>query len=177
MMRWTPRKADTLAALAAEILHNYRRGRVVVGVDGLVGSGMLPFADALAAAIAEAGHEVHRASRGTLDDASFRSAVIDPFRAGGDSGTAAAPASDAPAVLVVDGTMLQRPALRGAFAFTVWLDVQRAVAAERRPERATAEEVDAEARYLAEVAPRGRASAIIDTTDIDAPRRVFADSC
>ena len=35
MTRWTPQKKDVLEALAADILHNYGRGRVIVAIDGV----------------------------------------------------------------------------------------------------------------------------------------------
>jgi len=217
MTRWAPQKADTLAALATEILHNYGRGRVVVGIDGVDGAGKTHFADALAMALAETGHEVHRASidgfhqsravrhaRGkdspegfsldSYNDASFRSALVEPFRAGAPFRTAVfdhradAPVHPEPltagedAVLLVDGIFLHRPELRGLFVYTIWLDVPRAVAEQRLRDRDGESGVGERSsagqdRYIADVTPSARATAIIDNTDFDAPRRVFADSC
>jgi uridine kinase len=62
---------------------------------------------------------------------------------------------DAPDVmLVVDGPSLLRPELRGRWNFSVWLD-----GGER------------------DSASRSAASAIVDNSDAEHPRRVFADSC
>src|ERR1700712_4484798 len=102
----TPR-SEFLDALATEILHNYAKGRVVVAVDGIVGSRAL--ADDLAVALREAGHAVFRAS---LDDfqrprsqriqqgahskeayyldwfdySAFLRVLVQPFRLGGSTG-------------------------------------------------------------------------------------------
>ena len=62
MTKWAPAKIDTLDALAAEILQNNGRGRVIVAVDGVDGAGKTYFADALAEALRRAGHTVFRAS-------------------------------------------------------------------------------------------------------------------
>lgn len=109
MARWTPQKKDVLDALAGEILHNYGKGRTIVAVDGIDGSGRKPFADDLAAAISRAGHSVFRASMGafhkpradryargvdsgegyyhdSFNYSVFRRVLIDPFRMGGSTG-------------------------------------------------------------------------------------------
>jgi uridine kinase len=65
MTRWAPLKADVLDALATEILQQYSRGRVIIAVDGLDGSGKTHFARGLAEAIAQRGHAVFTAS---IDD-------------------------------------------------------------------------------------------------------------
>ena len=41
----SPTRRDVITSLADEILHNYGRGRVIVGIDGLEGSGTTAFAD------------------------------------------------------------------------------------------------------------------------------------
>ncbi len=122
----------------------------------------------------------------------FRRVLIEPFRLGGSTGfvTSAFDAArdvatemewqTAPqdATLIVDGPFLGRPELRGLWNFSVWLDTyaNRALAidgaAPRSPRYAGGERL-----YLAEANPRARASAIVDNTDPELPRRVFADSC
>jgi uridine kinase len=86
------------------------------------------------------------------------------------------------ALLIVDGIFLNRPELRGIWNFSIWLEVDPEVAAERMLER-DGSPVNPErysggqAIYLAESGPREAATAIIDNNDFDHPRRIFADSC
>ena len=84
--------------------------------------------------------------------------------------------------LVVDGIFLNRPALRGLWNYSIWLEGEPAVIAARLEERdgptALSERYSGgQALYLKDADPRAAASAIIDNTDVDHPRRVFADSC
>jgi len=106
MTRWTPQKKDVLDALAADILHNYARGRVIVAIDGVDGAGKTFFAEALVEALEKAGHAAVHASidgfhrprveryaqgkdspRGFYEDsydyATFRRILVDPFRQAG----------------------------------------------------------------------------------------------
>ena len=53
MARWHPEKKDVLDALAAEILHNYGKGRAIVAIDGMDGAGKTHFADDLAIALTD----------------------------------------------------------------------------------------------------------------------------
>lgn len=103
--RWAPEKADVLAALADEVLHNYGHGRSIVAVDGADGAGKTHFADDLAAMLEKKGHAVFRASidgfhrpraerhlagkdspegfyRDSFDYSTFRRVLIEPFRLG-----------------------------------------------------------------------------------------------
>jgi len=179
-----------MAATAEEILGNYPRGRILIGVDGLPGSGRAAFADDLAAEFARRGHEVARVSldgfadadaadayRDGAVEAGFRRAVLDPFRRGSAFATDAAGAEPRAGgedvVLVADGGFLNRSSLRGVWHYTIWLDADEAVRAERRPGADTA----AAAAYLRDANPRGAAVAIIDNTDAEHPRRQFADAC
>src|SRR5690349_4732606 len=91
--------------LRDEVRLNYRAGRVIVAVDGYDGAGKTMFADGLAAAFAEDGSAVFRASiddfhrpraeryargrtspegfyRDSYDYATFRRVLVDPFRDG-----------------------------------------------------------------------------------------------
>lgn len=188
---------------AEEILHNYGRGRVVVAVDG--GVGAAEFASDLVAAIERAGHSGVAASiddfvtpRSTraggphagqayfaerYDYATFRRVLIDPFRQGGGAAYVTAAfdeqadraiepvwrTSAADAVLVVSGPFLARAELRGVFNYTIFLETP---AVARDANRQDALEI-----YTGVAEPRFAATAIVDTTNPDLPRRVFADSC
>lgn len=94
-----------LAALAADILHNYGTGRVIIAVDGVDGAGKTHFADALAAELGRGSRSVFRASiddfhrsraeryargadspegfyRDSYDYSTFRRVLVEPFRIG-----------------------------------------------------------------------------------------------
>jgi hypothetical protein len=188
---------------AREILHNYGRGRAVVAVDGGVGAG--EFAISLLAAIERAGHSgvsasiddfvTPRATRAGAQDASrayfderydyatFRRVLIDPFRQDGGAAYVTAAfdeqadravepvwrTSPADAVLVVFGPFLGRAELRGVFNYTIFLETS---AVPTDPHRQDALEI-----YAGVAEPRFTATAIVDTTNPDVPRRVFSDSC
>ena len=105
MASWTPLKTDVVAALAADILHNYGKGRAIVAVDGLDGAGKSHFADALASELGRGSRAVFRASiddfhrprveryargpdspegfyRDSFNYTTFRRVLIEPFRIG-----------------------------------------------------------------------------------------------
>lgn len=133
--------------------------------------------------------------RDSFDYALLRRVLIDPFRMGGSAGFVSAAfdvARDAPietefttgpqdATLILDGIFLGRSELRELWNYSVWLDVPRDVAEARASRR---DGIAPKSRYelghelyLAEARPRENASAIIDNTDYEHPRRIFADSC
>src|SRR5665213_615742 len=126
----------------------------------------------------------------------FRRVLVEPFRIGRIGSFVLAGFDlkrDAPiepkwttgpddAILIVDGIFLNRPELRGLWNYSIWVDVDADVAAERMRARdgdadATPRYVEGQALYLAEAKPREAANAIINNNDYDHPRRVFADSC
>ena len=175
-----------MEALAAEIAHNYGRGRVVVAVDG---AGSSAFADDLALALELPDRPAFRASaddfrrptgeRGPDDEALgldlslFRRVLIEPFRMAGSAGFVL-DAYDAErdvatesrwttagqdAILIVDGRSLHRPELAGLWNYSLWLDGGEG-------------DEGAEDR-----AARSAAMAIVDLRDPEHPRRVYADSC
>jgi len=200
MARWAPQRRDTIRALADELLQNYSHGRILVGIDGADGSGKTVFADDLATELRSRGHEAFRASmddfqrpralryaqgrhsadgfyEDSFDYSAFRRVLLGPFRLAGSTGfqlrffdlkrdvpfDADWTTGPADAFLIVDGLFLLRPELAGIWNFSVWLDA---------PTDGLGQE-----RYQREVSPRTAASAIIDNTDHDHPRRIFADSC
>jgi uridine kinase len=121
-----------------------------------------------------------------FDYSVFRRVLIDPFRASGSTSFVLAAYDekrDAPlqpkwmsagkdAILIVEGVFLNRSELAGLWNYSVWLEVPA-------PENDGGEsaETGADELYLAEAKPRSAAVAIIDNSDAEHPRRVFADSC
>jgi uridine kinase len=86
------------------------------------------------------------------------------------------------AILVVDGIFLNRPELRGIWNYSIWLDVDRELAQERMLERDGRSPNPERYRggqklYLEEARPREAATAIVDNSDFDHPRRIFEDAC
>jgi uridine kinase len=114
--------------------------------------------------------------RDTFDYELFRRVLVQPFKLGGSTGfvTAAFDAErDAQiemdwktgpqdATLIVDGAFLNRAELRGLWNFSIWLEVADATE---------------QALYATEAKPREHATAIMDISDPEHPRRLFADSC
>ena len=222
MARWAPARRDVIAATVDEILGNYRRGRIAIGVDGRAGSGASDFADDLADEFERRGYQAARASlddflrpaeeryrrgrfspEGFYRDAYaydvFRRVLIEPFRLGGSAAFVTAAYDRVREVqlepkwrtgpddvfLLVDGGFLDRPELRGVWNYTIWLDADDAARAERlRVEEGIEPGSELAARYAGaddlyerDARPRETATAIIDATDPDHPRRVFADAC
>ena len=134
--------------------------------------------------------------RDSFDYSTFRRVLLDPFRMGGSTAFVTAAfdhVRDLPvqskwrtgpkdAILVLDGIFLNRPELAGLWNYSVWLDVSRDIAEERMLDRDGPTENAGRYRgaqdlYLAEVNPRTTASSMIDNSDFERPRRIFADSC
>ncbi|PZQ91773.1 MAG: uridine kinase [Leifsonia xyli] len=222
MARWAPERREVIAATAEEILGNYRRGRIAIGIDGRTASGKSTFADDLAREFERRGFATARASlddflrpaeqryragrfspEGYYRDAYaydvFRRVLVEPFRLGGSAAFVTAAFDKERDVqlqpkwrtgpedmfLIVDGGFLDRPELRGVWNYTIWLDADDGVRAERlyardgiQPgsEHAGRHE-GAHELYERDAHPRQAAIAIIDNTDPDHPRRVFADAC
>ena len=134
--------------------------------------------------------------RDSFDYSTFRRVLLEPFRMGGSTAFVTAAfdhVRDLPvqskwrtgpkdSMLVVDGIFLNRPELAGLWNYSVWLDVTREIAEKRMLDRdGPTENVEryrgGQDLYLAEANPRTAASSIIDNSDFDHPRRIFADSC
>jgi uridine kinase len=201
--RATP-ASDFADALAAEIRHNYRLGRVIVAVDGVEGTG--PFADDLARAFTRAGAHVVRASlddfqkpraartlRGEnspegyyfdrYDVQTLKRVLIEPFLMAGSAGFQTT-TFDAARDTARESKWLSAPAdsvlvLDGPFLQRPGLRGQFSYTAylEGREFGLAPEVVGADELYQAEAGPRFGASAIIDIADPEHPRRSFADSC
>lgn len=129
----------------------------------------------------------------SYDYDAFRRAVVEPFRRGeplvpavNDVLTDGPVHPDAVAVgvdtvLLVDGIFLQRPQLSDVWDATIWVEVPFSVSVPRGNARFGDEhdpDPDAESNhryvggqrlYLAEADPRGRATWVVDNTDLDSP--------
>ena len=99
------------------------------------------------------------------------------------------------ALLIVDCMFLNRPELRGLWNFSVWLEPDVALPSDSVAAATGAAATDAAATdaaatqgfpvkraealaiYLAEAIPRTEATAIMNASDPNHPRRVFADAC
>lgn len=129
----------------------------------------------------------------SYDYGALRRAVVEPFRRGEPVTPAVNDvAADRPVhpdpvpvgtdtVLLVDGIFLQRPELADVWDATVWVDVPLAVSVPRGNARFPGDhdpdpEAEANRRYvggqrlyLAAADPRGRATWLLDNTDLDRP--------
>ena len=195
MTKWAPLKTDTLDALAAEILHNYGRGRAVVAIDGTAATSA--FAEDLAEALRRAGHQAHTAAMRDFSqprvlryaagsdapDAGydidlFRRVLLDPFRdaAAGSFVLAAFDAArDTP---IEPKWMTAKPdsilLVHGDFLLSPELSgLWNYTIWLETPGEPTAQQ----ASYVKRRKPRTRATAIIDNDNPSHPRRSFADSC
>ncbi len=203
MERWAPRREDVVAEIADEILHNYATGRTLVAVDGREGSGQAEFADGLVHALNTAGTTAARlpmeAFATSAEDAyrdgfgydDFRTTAVQPFRSGEavlpELRDRVAPPGlpdelPADAVLVVDGVFLNRPEISGIWKHSIWLQVPQAQTEERlRDAGLPPEDIEraraAQSRYRAQLDPTEKADTLVDNSDPEHPRRIFADSC
>jgi hypothetical protein len=156
---------------------------VLVAIDSDGGAGAADLADDLLEAFREQGHAAFRASlegfekrpgeaprdsAPVLDESLFRRVLVEPFRLGGSTGwvdrawdsdadravESAWVTGPADAILLVDGTDLSRPGLAGLWHYRVWV---------------TGDDSRLDAR--------ARASAVVDNSDREHPRRRFDDAC
>ncbi|RIJ58553.1 nucleoside/nucleotide kinase family protein [Clavibacter phaseoli] len=181
-------RAEVLSSLADEFLHNYGRGRAFLAVDGGPLADPNAFAHDLADVLRADGRGAYVASAadfapdgGAPAPDALRDALVRPFRKA-DGDFSLRPdgdvVTDAPAdaVLIVAGDALQTPELRGLWNGVVYLLLPDEPLATSGGDAGAAEQ-EAHARYIREVNPRRAASMIVDVTDPELPRRVFADSC
>lgn len=137
----------------------------------------------------------------SFDYSTLRRTLLDPFRMAGSTGfqtvafdvrrnapvVASWHTADADAVLIIAGVFLLRPELRAAWNYTIHLDVPVSLAYERlavtagrdpNPDApANLRYIGGQELYLAEVEPLLSASAVVDNSDPEHPRRVFGESC
>jgi uridine kinase len=126
--------------------------------------------------------------RSAYDYSLFRRVLLDPFRTAGSTGfvlTGFDEQRDQPvtqpkwmsagadAVLVVDGVYLHRPELAPLWNYSVWVTRTQAHPTTELETRGA----EADEFYIQGVDPSMKATAIIDNTDPEHPRRVFEDSC
>ncbi|MFD4420430.1 hypothetical protein ACFWN7_02865 [Agromyces sp. NPDC058484] len=193
----TPR-VSFLRDLADEIAAHYGRGRMIVAIDGPLQSGKTQFADDLAAVLREREHAVFRASMERFhrsraaqdaygddtparyvgygfDESALRRVLVEPFRMGGSTAFVTGvidPARDAwvqpkwitgpsDAILILDGRFVLRKRLAGLWDFTIALDGEPAD--------------PADVLAYAERDPRLVASAVVDDSDPEHPRRRLRD--
>jgi uridine kinase len=134
----------------------------------------------------------------SYDYALLRRVLLDPFRMGGSTGfelRAFDREADRPfvadwttagedAVLLMDGSYLNRPELRGVWNAVVWLDAdpsERERRIEARdglaPGSPTAARYTGAFDLYARTDPRTAATILVENTDPQAPRRAFNDFC
>jgi hypothetical protein len=140
-------RRELLDSIAREFLHNSRHGRRLLAVEGETDALAARFADDLAAVLVDLGQPAVRVSLGDVDEATLRSATVEPFRAGTLLG-----AADADTVLVVDGRRLLNLSVRGIWHFSVWI-------------------------LAGDELPHAAVNVIVDATDETAPKRYFYDLC
>jgi hypothetical protein len=148
MARWAPEETDTMAAIAAEIVAQAGTNRTVVAVDGTAGADLERVAAGLVTGFRAHGVSAMAAAAPTADADALRTGIVAPFRSTGEGD----------GVLVVHGRGLLGPGARGLWRFSLW--VEREV--DRADRRADG---------------KAQASAVLDVTDPDHPRRDWNDAC
>ncbi|GAA2538174.1 hypothetical protein GCM10009860_18600 [Microbacterium mitrae] len=137
-----------------------------------------------------------QAERGVIvDEDAVRRALIDPFRSGAlDSATSGfqlgtwdanrdAPlesrwvTAPADAVLVLSGTGVLAPELRGLANWSIWLETAENALAHRPGRTAERPYTDAEFAYLKNAKPAGVASVMVDNTNPAVPTQIYRDFC
>ncbi|MBV0895272.1 uridine kinase [Microbacterium sp. NC79] len=131
----------------------------------------------------------------TVDEDALRRALIDPFRSGSlDSATSGFQLGtwdadrDAPlesrwvtapsdAVLIVSGTGVLAPELRGMANWSIWLETAEGTLARRAGRSSEQPYTEAEFTYLKNAKPAGAASVMVDNTDAAAPVQIYRDFC
>lgn len=124
----------------------------------------------------------------TFDYEQLRRVLLAPFKLGGSTGFVlrafdnsrdgnydmAWQTGPQDATLVIDGLYLNRPELRGAWNFSIWLDGPAPVWSDPR---LAEQDAGASALYDADANPRAQASVVLNNTDPADPRREWLDSC
>jgi hypothetical protein len=148
MARWAPQETDTMAAIAAELIAQAGTNRTVVGIDGAGGVDLERVAAALVAALGSHDVTAMSAAAPSTDADRLRDEVVGPFRSTGEGA----------GVLVVHGPGLLGAATRSLWRWSLWVE----------PDGDRAE---------ASADGKAQASAVLDVTDPDHPRRNWNDAC
>ena len=151
MARWAPEETDTMAAIAAEAIAQVGTNRTVIGIDGQDGTDLERVAAALVAGFEQHGVSAMAAAAPSADRR--RRCAVRP----GARRSARTGAGDG--VLVVHGHgRPRRPGVRGLWRWSLWVE-QESGRLERRADVKIA------------------ASAVLDVTDPEHPRREWNDAC
>ena len=137
-----------MAAIASEVIAQVGTNRTVVAVDGQDGLDLERVAAALVAGFEQHGVHAMAAAAPSTDADSLRADLVTPFRTTG--------AGDG--VLVVHGPGLLAPGTRSLWRWSLWVE-QESGRLERRADVKLA------------------ASAVLDVTDPEHPRRERTDPC
>jgi hypothetical protein len=137
-----------MAAIAQEVIAQVGTNRTVVGVDGQDGVDLERVAQGLVSGFERHGVSAMAAAAPSADVDDLRSGLVTPFRTTGAG----------EGVLVVHGHGTLAPGARGLWRWSLWVE-QDAGRLERRADVKIA------------------ASAILDVTDPDHPRREWNDAC
>ena len=148
MARWAPEETDTMAAIANEVIAQVGTNRTVIGIDGQDGVDLEHVAAALVVGFEQHGVSAMAAAAPSADVDELRSGVVTPFRTTG--------AGDG--VLVVHGHGVLGVGARGLWRWSMWVEHESG-RLERRADVKIA------------------ASAVLDVTDPDHPRREWNDAC
>jgi hypothetical protein len=148
MARWAPQETDTMAAIAAEAIAQVGTNRTVIGVDGQDGTDLERVAAALVTGFEQHGISAMAAAAPSADQDTLRSDLVTPFRTTG--------AGDG--VLIVHGRGILAPGVRTLWRWSLWVE-QESGRLERRADVKIA------------------ASAVLDVTDPEHPRREWNDAC
>ncbi|WIB66154.1 hypothetical protein DEI93_09085 [Curtobacterium sp. MCBD17_035] len=158
MARWAPQETDTMQAIATEVAHNAGAARTVIAVDGGPGVDLERVAASLVAALEQQGVKAMHAAASSTDADGLRAEVVDPFRTIGTD----------PGILVVTGKRLLSRSVRSLWRWSLWVE---------RDDRSEPRADDPFTTYVRQDDPKGAASAVLDVTDPEHPRRNWADAC
>ncbi|MGN6408453.1 MAG: hypothetical protein ACTHMH_08890 [Curtobacterium sp.] len=148
MARWAPQETDTMAAIAAEVIAQVGTNRTVVGIDGQDGVDLERVAAGLVAGFEQHGVSALAAAAPSTDVDALRADLVAPFRSTGEG----------PGVLVVHGHGVLAHGARTLWRWSLWVE-QESGRLERRADVKIA------------------ASAVLDVTDPEHPRREWNDAC
>jgi hypothetical protein len=148
MARWAPEETDTMAAIATEIEQNVGTARTVLAIDGDDGTDLERVAASLVRAFEAAGVFAMSAAAPSSAIDELRSDIVQPFRSTGAGA----------GVLVVHGRGLLAAPTRTLWQWTLWVE-RSADATERGGDAKT------------------HASAVLDVSDPEHPRRNWNDAC